>query len=564
MKAKYIPYTLTLSALLWSAGSFAQDKTTEQKKDEKPTGALTEEIVVERPYKPVLADAAKIRRSPDLNTTRSFKTRLNYTILDKKLELNSDIRQLQAQNVAQIPSQPLKNNYAKLGFGNYSTGLAELYLNTGPDEALQAGVFVKHLNQEGSLNKQEFSQQEIGVFGKSVLDKITLNGEVGFDRFSSFFYGLDTSLSSNTNPLKQRYGTINLKGELIKNYSPEATSDYALKTDIYLLSDKYDAKENSVSLSGFYNNVWKQFNVGVNTSVDFTQAKDSLYSISNHIFRANPYIKVQGATYKVAIGVNLVQEFGDVSRFNLFPTITAEIPIVPEFATIFGGYTGDVNKATLREFAKENPYINNNIFYGDDQIALNNELESSYIYGGIKGNAGAGFGYKAMLFYKKLEDMPLFVNNALHPERFDIVYDDSKVTGLEGEINVKVSEAFTWLGKVNINNYSMDTQQKAWFKPNFRLFSNARFTVNKKLTLDGELVLNDQTSALLYNQDPAVAPVVTKIKSYADFSAGAEYVYQEKIGIFLRVNNIFGNKYEKYLFYPKVGLNVIGGLNYSF
>lgn len=556
MILKYIPYTLAFSILLVTSVSYAQD-TTYVKKSDKPSapGSLTEEIVVERAYKPVLADAAKIRRSPDMNSTKAFKTNQKYKVSDRKLEQNSDIKQLQAQALSQQPAAPLRNNYAKLGLGNYSTGLAELYLNTGQDEALQAGVFVKHLNQEGGISKQQFSRQQIGVFGKSVMNNITLNGEIGFDRYATFFYGVrpDSSRPFSSNPEKQRYGTITLKGELLKNYSENAGADYALKADAYLLSDKFDAKENAVAISGFVNKVWKQFNIGVNASGDFTQTKDSLYSIGNHIFRANPYIKVQGANYKIAIGVNLVQEFGDKSRFNFFPAITAEVPIVPEFATLFGGFTGNVEKSTIRDFSNENPYLNRN-------IEVKNALEKTNIYGGIKGNAGAGFGYKAMLFYKKLDDMPMFMNDRLRPERFDVVYDNAKVTGLEGEISVKVSEAFSWLGRININNYSMDTLQKALFKPDFRLFSNARLTINKKLTLDGELVVNDQTSALVYNPEPTLV----KIKSYVDFSAGAEYSYKEKVGIFLRVNNIFGNKYEKYLYYPKLGINVLAGLNYSF
>lgn len=555
MRLKNIQYKLTLSILLVSAASFAQVKP-EEKKTDKPTGALTEEIVVERPYKPVLADAAKIRRSPDLNSTKAMKSKLKYSVLDKKLELNSDIRQLQAQPLSLQIDHPLTHSYAKLGFGNFSTGLAELYLNTGPDEALQAGAFFKHFNQEGNLSKQQFSRQEIGIFGKSVLDKITLNGELGFDRNSTYFYGTmrDSIRPINANPEKQRYGTVSLRGELIKNYGENETSDYALKADGYLLSDKFNAKETSLALSGFYNKVWKQFNIGLNTSADFTQTKDSV-SIGNHIFRANPYIKLQGPTYKLSIGVNLVQEFGDASRFNLFPAVTAEVPIVPEFATVFGGFTGNVNKSTIREFSNLNPYLNSN-------LAISNAVEKTYAYGGIKGNAGAGFGYKAMLFYKKLESMPLFRNDITRPERFNVIYDDAKVTGLEGEISVKISEQLSWLGRLNINNYNMDTQEEAWFQPDFRLFSNARFTINKKITIDGEIVVNDKTSALIYSGSQT--PEIVKIKSYVDFSAGAEYLYKEKGGIFLRVNNIFGNKYERYLYYPKVGLNVIGGLNYSF
>lgn len=553
MKLNHIPYTLSFSVLLFAATSYAQVKP-EEKKTDKPTGALTEEIVVERPYKPVLADAAKIRRSPDLNSTKALKSKQNYSILNKKLELNSEIRQLQAQPLSQAAVPPPLTNYAKLGLGNFSTGLAELYLNTGADEGLQAGVFAKHLNQEGSLTKQQFSRQELGIFGKSVLDKITLNGEVGFDRYASYYYGFsaDSGKTIHANPEKQRYSTFTLKGELIKNYEENPPVDYALKADAYLMSDKFNAKENSLALSGFLNKVWKQFNIGVNTSLDITQTKDSA-SIGNHIFRANPYIKLQGETYKLALGVNLVQEFGTNSRFNFFPAITAEIPIVPEFATVFGGFTGNINKSTLREFSRENPYLNQN-------VGIQNAVEKTNIYGGIKGNAGAGFGYKAMLFYKKINDMALFRNDRDRQERFNMIYDDAKVTGLEGELSVKISETVSWQGKVNINTYNMDIQEKAWFMPEFRLSSNARVNIKKKLTLDGEIVVNDQTYGVKYNPDP----VMVKIKSYVDFSAGAEYLYKEKYGIFLRANNIFGNKYERYLYYPKVGLNVIAGLNYSF
>ena len=553
MKLNNIKYTLAICALLLTSVSYAQNPT-DPKKAAPASGTLTEEIVVERPYKPVLADAAKIRRSPDLNNNSVFKRALTYSMFDKKLELNSDIRQLQAQEVINGERPPLLNNYAKFGMGNFSTGLAELYLNTGSDEALQAGFFLKHLSQKGDITGQKLSRQNAGIFGKSILPKVTLNGELGFDRFSTFLYGVDptTNLTFNTDPQKQGYSTVSLKGEMLKNYKAEDELDYGVKADAYFLSDKFDAKENAVALSGFVNKVWKDFNIGVNSSLDFTKTKDSL-NIGNHIFRANPYIKLQGKSYKLSLGVNLVQEFGTNSGFNLFPTVTAEMPIIPEFATLFAGYTGDVTKTTIRDLSNENPYLNSN-------LQILNTQETANIYGGIKGNAGAGFGYKATLFYKKLENMPLFVNNAFNPERFDVIYDNAKVTGLEGEINVRVSDAFSWLGKVMVNNYSMDVQEKAWLKPEIKISTSARLSVTKEITLNGELVLNDASSALVYLPTPSII----KVKGYADVSAGAEYVHKGKVGIFLRVNNLLNNDYQRLLYYPQLGLNVIGGVNYSF
>ena len=76
MRLSKLIYT---TLLFLTAGTFsikAQDKkttdkkTTETKTEEK---AVTEEIEVVRPYKPILAEAVKLRRSPDLNDVKTYK-----------------------------------------------------------------------------------------------------------------------------------------------------------------------------------------------------------------------------------------------------------------------------------------------------------------------------------------------------------------------------------------------------------------------------------------------------------------------------------------------------------
>lgn len=561
MKSTYFRYTFVF--LISSSLSGLAQTTPEEKKPEPNTG-ITEEIEVVRPYMPVLADASKIRRSPDLNNNKPFKPNLSYTILDKRLELNSDLRQLQANELIQPPAPLLKNNYAKVGAGNLGTALGEVYVNTGSDEALQAGGYLKHINQSGELDRQQYSRQQLGVFGKSIQDRITLNGELGYDRFSTYLYGfVPENNLANLDPQSQRYGTLNLKCELLKNFQEDSESDYAAKIDAYLLRNNHDAKENSYTLSGFFNKIWRDFNIGANSSIDFTATKDAAYDISNNLIRINPYLKLQGKNYKLSLGINLVKEFGTESRTNLFPTVIGELPIVPGYATIFGGYTGDVLKSTLRNFSTENPFLAEN-------ITIKNAVEKSNIYGGIKGNAGAGFGFKAMAFFKTISDMPLFTHSLAGAERFDVTYDEgnSKNFGFEGELSVKASETLSLTGRLLINEYDMATQEEAWYKPNFRLFSNARLSLKKKFILDAELVLNGDSNGLVTTANPESSTgfdrKIMAVNSYMDLSAGAEYQVKEKFGIFLRANNLFGNEYQRYLYYPNLGLNILGGLNYSF
>lgn len=556
MKLKLFRYTILL--LILPVVCLAQTTPVEKKPDPS-TGSITEEIEVVRPYMPVLADASKIRRSPDLNTNRPFKPSLKYNILDKRLELNSDLRQLQAQEIIQPSMEILKNNYVKLGGGNFGTLNGELYINTGADEALQAGAYIKHLNQSGDLINQDISRQEMGIFGKSIQEKVTWNGEIGYDRLSTFLYGFDPQNSTaNQDPNARRFGALTLKGELIKNFDEDTEADYAAKIDAYFLGSDYDAKESSYVLSGFFNKVWNQFNVGANSSIDFTASKDSAYNLSNNLIRINPYLKLQGKNYKLSLGINVVKEFGTSSRTNLFPTVTAEFPIVPSYATLFGGYTGDVLKSTIRNFSAENPFIAAN-------APIENAVEKSNIYGGIKGNAGAGFGFKAMVYFKTIEDMPLFTNSTKGFERFDIIYDrgNSKTFGFEGELNVKASETLSLTGRLEINDYKMGTEEEAWYKPGLRLFSNGRLSIKKKFILDAEVVVNGESKGLKYEQG-TMARQIVQVKSYLDLSVGGEYQLKNKFGIFLRANNLLGTEYQRYMYYPNLGLNILGGLNYSF
>ncbi len=561
MTFQNIKIALTLSIITLSGSLFAQDKKPDPKK-EPAKGTLTEEIEVVRPYKPILAEAVKIRRSPDLNDNKVFKPVLSYTILDKKLEMNGNIKQLQAQKLEDEKLAVLQNNYLKIGAGNFNTGLGEIYFNNGADEALQAGFYLKHNSQRGSIKKQQFSNQQAAIFGKTIREQNSFSGSIGFDRKSSFFYGQNPDIlrSANFTPEKQHYNLFNAQGELMNNYSEEDNGiQYAGKFSGYVLSNAFDARENNFALSGYLNKALTNFSIGVGSSADFTNSKDSLYVLHNNIFRVNPFVKYQGSGFIVNLGLNVVQEFGSTSRFNVLPAFTAEFPISEDYATIFGGLTGDVLKTDFRGLSNDNFYLNKS-------VTLKNAVEKMNIYGGVKGNAGAGFGFKAKAYYKTIQDMPLFVNNAFEPSKFDVIYDNgnSKVLGFEGELTIKASDIIELSGKAEAANYNLKTEQEAWFKPGIKLTSNLRAKFSPKFSLDAELFYNGETKAKTTVFTPIAEDRIVTINSFVDLSAGAEYKINNKIGVYVRVNNIFSNSYQQYLYYSKLGLNAFGGFNYSF
>ena len=550
-----LKYSLFLGFTALSITTFGQVQDTVGK---PPT---IEEVEVIRDYKPILADAVKIRRSPDLSNTRVFQPKLTYNALNQKLDIPSGLYQLKIQEMPPIREEALTNNFAKIGIGNFNTYLGELYVNTGTEESVQAGFFVKHLSQKGDLESQKYSEQKLGVFGRKLLDEVTLTGAVGYNRYGTAFYGYAPSTTPPT-PEAQAFNDIYFNGEVLKNYDPAQTDiSYSLKADGYLFSDKFAAKESAFDISGYFNKAMNIFNLGINASIDLSSVEGKDYDKGNSIGRINPYIRFKSDHYRVTLGANLVSEFGDVSTTHLFPAAEVEFDVVPEFVSIFAGVKGDVVKTSLRSLARENPYLAENIL-------IENQVEKVNAYAGVKGNAGSTLGYKLGLFYKKIDNLPLFVNTGNDYNKFDVIYDngsdETTLFGFEGEVNLRVSETVGLGGRVNIYEYTMATEAKPWFLPSIQLSSYARINISEKIFIDGEVLFNGETDAKVMDYTNPPNFTMKKMNAFADISGAIEYRIDRKFGIYVCANNLLSKNYERYLYYPRLGLNVIGGLNYSF
>lgn len=553
-----------------------------------PTKPVTvDSFDVVRDYKPILADAVKIRRSPDMTNKRSYMPKLNYgNVPDKKLDINTGLKTLNVQELPFTKFQENKSNYAKFGVGNLGTILGEAYFAVEDYQDIRFGGYAKHINQKGSLEDQKYSRQEVGVFGRRVFSGFTVDGTVGYNRYATRFYGNPVDINGiSLNPAHeaQAFNDIYFTGELVSNYDPENLQalSYSAKLDAYTYKDKFKSSENSIALSGYLNKRVKTFNIGANVAIDINSIGGAANvqnnaKINNSIATINPYISFKGNNYTLTLGANVVSEMGDSSRFNVFPSAEVDFSLVPGYLHLFGGLTGGAKKASFKSFSELNPYLGPNQTY-------QNMIERLSVFGGIKGNMGATFGYKAKMMYKTIEGLPLFVNDMNTPFQFNMVYDgnpDDKVSyfGIEGEMNVRLSQLVNIGGRINIDNYTTVSQEDAWFTPKLRFAANARFNISEKLYIDAEALFHGMSYAKGYDYDmslydptnptsSAVIPGSYKkvtIPEFFDLSAGAEYKATSQLGVFVKVNNIFNKEYQRYLYYPRMGFNMIGGVNYSF
>ena len=525
---------------------------------------LTEEIVVTTAYKPVLAEAVKIRHNPDLEETITFKASLAYAPLDKKLQQDNNIRELEAMKRPAEQDSALLNNYVKAGAGSLKTTYAEGYFANGRDEALQAGGFIKHFAQAGNQYKQNEITDELGVFGKSFNADNTLTGRINYKRLGTYFYGLTpaiASASTSFNPQKQTFNNIGAEGELAKNYKDvENDFTYAVKLKGNIFSNAYKASENSVVLSGFVNQTVKQFYAGLSGSLDLSTQKDDLYSLSNSVVKGNPYIKFQGENYKIDAGINIEKEFGFSSRFFVFPAAKLEYQIIPKYVRLFAEAKGDINRASLANYTDINPFLGQN-------INIKNSVDELDVAVGLKGTLAPGLSFKASIFRNSVKNMALFVNNfAAEGNKFAVIYDGGKtrISGFNGELDFKASEDFDLFGRAEFKDYKLGTEAQAWNLPKFILTAGTAIHISNKVDVTGSLLFRGSTVDPLGIGTSAGTVAYTAIPSFADLSGGVNYKVNKKISVFVQVNNILSTANQTWIYYPNYGLNVFGGVGYAF
>ncbi|MDO3644807.1 TonB-dependent receptor [Mucilaginibacter sp. L3T2-6] len=526
-------------------------------------GNLSEEIVVTTAYKPVLADAVKIRRNPDLEDKTPFKAPLTYVPIDKRLELNTSIKRLDAMKMPAEQDSVPTNNYVKAGLGSLKTTYGEAYFANGKDNALQVGGYLKHFAQNGNLYNQKSAKEEVGVFGKSVGDLNSLSGRITYNYNSNYFYGFDEfTAPSAIQANKQHFSTLGAEGELAKNYQDvEKDFTYALKLKGYIFSDAYQARENNLVLSGFVNQTIKQFYAGLAGSIDLSTQKDSLFDYNNSLIRLNPYIKFQGDNYKVDAGINIVDQFGYKSAFYIFPSARAELQVIPKYVRVFAEAKGDVNRTSLHDLMAINPFLGQN-------FDIKNSVDQLDIAAGLKGTIAPGLGFKVTVFRNEIKNMPLFVNDfnlATGYNRFKVIYDEgrSRVSGLTGELDYKVSEDMDIFGRIEFKDYKMATTEP-FFLPKVVFKGGTNFKIGDKISISGTLLVRGSVQSA-----PKVAPggtstLPTEIDGFADLSAGADYKLPKRFSVFIHANNLLNSTSQTWLYYPDYGFNIFGGVGYSF
>ena len=454
------------------------------------------------------------------------------------------------------PMEELKNNLVKVSFGRFASPYAKLWLNTGRNLNGRAGLDFTHASSsKGYVDYAEWRDDNLGLYGQYFTEDNTFKGNVRFKN-SNYFYFADTTAIANPefkDSIRNTFTKIEAEGSIVRNYNPEKVNyDVGLKFQGYF--DRWNDKDIHMSLLPKMR--WKITDMfGANISSVLTFSNSTFDTVqSRFFFDLTPTVdfKYEGLTVQGGLKVNSFTD--STSKFKAFPVLRANYQLVPEKLSVSAGIVGEMYYLKYYDLIEQNRYINR-------LPDIRPMRDAANIYLGFDGQFAKYFTFSARAYTKKVKDQLVYFN----PEGaayYQMLYDSnftqsgaeiSLVFNKNDKIRAGVKGDFRHFRTSNLTaNFNMPgTKVDIWGSYNF---------ANKVWVATEIYVFGPRTMSV--TSDSLATPIKQGV--VADVNLSAEYRFSKRLSVFLELNNLLDNRWQRWYNYQERPFDIKGGVTFSF
>jgi len=509
-------------------------------------------------FKPVLREASKINFNAAPPVVDTSKPKLTYSIPAQQLFFAYQPAELKpvALRIDSVNNWQ-HSNYIKVGIGNVHLPYVKAGFSFGDGKSTYFNVFAEHFTSNGKLKYQKNSMTAVGVAATYLTPKHhEWNGKLGFVSDDYFLYGYrPDSLVFTKEELKQKFQTIEGAIHFRNTMPTELGLSYHPSLRVSVMSDNKENKgseSNTVLDLPLEKTFGKLFAFELGATADLTSfrvAGDNKFSRQNNLYYISTAVLLKTPNLYLHGGL---RPAWDNKVFKMLPNVMADITTNDQRFTFQLGWIGYYNKGSYQRFASINPWL------AQPDSLFNTRVQETYA--GFKGSMGNHFSYSAKLGFQKFSNMPLFVNDNGDGKTFLIQYEPNlEALQLHGEIQYTKGEQFTATASLNFNQFTeLEKEKKAWGLIPIEVNAGLRWQLLKDLWLKADLWAWDGP------QYRGKGGEAYKGETGFDLNTGAEFRITKNFNLWLQLNNIFNNKYERWHQYEVFGFNILGGVTYSF
>lgn len=494
----------------------------------------------------------KFKPDPKVVTTQSYE-QLDFAI--RLSDLNPKMR---------IPKMPggeiplLYGNYVKLGFGNYVSPLAQAHFGSKRNEKYSYGLNLNHRSAiNGPIDKSNsgYSTNSVEAFGDMYTNKVTIGSRLDYARDLYKFYGYPTDS-----------GFVDQENRVLNNIGLQITLDNKKSGEgimtsnqfgFYQLSDNLESSELGLQLNTTESlRINDNVKLNLNLGGQFANYK----VIDSSAARLLLNFGVNGAYNKdkleLSAGFNSAVTNDTITsgkKFHFYPAITSKYELQKNLS-VFGNLSGNVNWKSWKSTIYDNPLLVRG-------TPIYNENEFIKINGGVQGVIKTKLNYTIELGYRRLDNLATYMNDSLDQSRFNILYDT------EGASNIYTKASLTYSQNdklrsslsLRLNQWNTESLDLAWHLPNTEATLNLRYKILDKMYINTDFYYISGIQAFDFDLNKEIS-----LDKITDLSIGFDYQVSKKFSSFLNFNNVLSGNYQRYFKYPSQGINILGGLTYTF
>lgn len=528
-------------SILISGSLFAQT-------DSTSTGEVVDaEIIIEKNKKIVLPQADKISAPVEIKSFILGPLKLTYQVVEPDFNFPDYKSEISFIEVKEKYPRAKFQNYISAGYGNFQSPLLELGLFHRL-QAVNLGAKIFHESfgsgPIGDTNSAS-STSSLDLSARYKNDALEVVPTIRYTRRGYRFYGNTDRINSGfTDNSPEEVASanfefaINLKGQ-------KKGLTYYLDPKIISISqsliDGNDInKEAGVVIdAGFDFQIDKKVSTGIDIEgysgkyIGGLEYNRSFFTIRPKISRITDDLELN-AGFTLTSG-----SIDDTAESGIYPFVNGSLKFAPKWS-LYGGFDGGVKWNGLNQLLSENLFL-------DDSLAIRNTNLISSINGGIKGNPISSVQLKAEISHSNYENLPFYVPSENDSSKFVLSYDGgttSKFTFLS-ELNVTVNSSTIMGVNLEFYGYTLESLEKAWHLPDYSISVYFSQNIKNKLLINAAIIAIGGIDAPVNTSTTSV-----KLESFVDMNLSATYRVTDRISIFMKLNNLLGNEYEKFIGYP--------------
>ncbi len=571
---------------------------------------ISRNIEIVKEYNPVIQEAGKINIMPELKDIEAKKIQTKFAVRTNPFSPKKDvIPSLDYATVSPQPEPHYKNGFVKVGGGNYTSFLGELYAPFYKTQRNLLDFYFKHNSSSGdvkltpemypslseAINSQALTNDNRArlSFSRNIKNRefSTFIGGgynrfdyYGYDSFTDFFQrSSDSILHPQDDYRKQAFTNfdVNLRyrsKEYISKWKYDLQTNYQLFQNINKLTEHTvytnvmgDYRMEGSSLGARLEMYNMFLSKPENTAIyNFNDARNmNDYTV----LKLNPYYTFEGNAGKMVIGIKGAFSIGQGRPGSISPDIYGNVKVIDQKLYIYAGITGDLQVNNYRYATQLNPYISPDVRIEDTYTPID-------VYAGTKIKFFNKVNADFFIGYKLIENPYFFVNrldgrvgvadgigDSINRNMFDAVYD--KDAGL---FNAGLTLLYNWQEKLNFtfkskyNAWSLDKNEKPWQMPAWELDFQTSYSVTDYLRFNLAYRFESGRYARIseYSELAGWSNKSASMKNINDLSLGANYQPLSFVNIFLNLNNLLNQEYAGWYGYTKHRFNIMGGISVSF